>query len=188
MENVRLGYGQALRLKEFYSLLNRLSFLLFFESFRHINFVKVTRVPSFPSRRHRKDSSENHSGNGNNGAFLASAFGNLLEINAVIRRLFRFHGCACDLHARRLEVNSRTCNANRLLLTGRSLLPGVNPAQQHRRFEEMNWVTSVPISEMIVMADWRSTPRVVLISVIRPSCGATIVSISASICAMDYSI
>ena len=42
-----------------------------------------------------------------------------------------------------------------------SLLPGVSPAQEHRRFEESKSEKSLPISEITVIALFRSMPGMV---------------------------
>jgi len=118
------------------------------------------------------DSGEYHPCNSDNGSFFSSSFRNAFIFNFVVRRFIRFHGCMGNLHQCRFEVNTGTCNADRfllttLLITSRiSLLPGVNPAQQHKRLELEKWAISVPISEMIVIAEVRSTPGMVQIRVI----------------------
>ena len=89
-------------------MLYSLGKLLFLEMHRHINFVKVNRVPDFAGRKHRIDGGKDHPRNGDDSALLAAAFGNLLILFGIIRRLFVLQGCVCSLHKRRLEINSRT--------------------------------------------------------------------------------
>lgn len=59
--------------------------LLSLKGFRHIDFEKIGRIPNLACSHHLVDSRKNHSSNGNNSAFLASAFGNLLIFEAVVR-------------------------------------------------------------------------------------------------------
>lgn len=66
-----------------------------------------------------------------------------------------------DLNQSRLQVYTGTGNLHRLFSPADSLLPGVKPAQQQSRFEEPNRLISVPISEMMVIADLRSIPGMV---------------------------
>lgn len=60
---------------------------------------------------------KHHSGNGDNGSFLSTALGDLLILDAVISGSLGFHSGMSCLNESRLEVNTGSCNANRLLLT-----------------------------------------------------------------------
>ena len=61
--------------------------MLVFKCFRHVNLVKIARVENLTGRDHGISSCKNHSGNGTNGTFLTAALGNLLEFQAIIRRI-----------------------------------------------------------------------------------------------------
>lgn len=93
-----LQNSQPLILKKFSGLFNRFGKHFFLERFRHIHFHKVGRIPDFTSRHHGIDCSENHSCNGDDCPFLASAFGDILIFQTVVRRFFGFHGCMCSLY------------------------------------------------------------------------------------------
>ena len=89
-------------------MLNSLGKLLFLEMLRHIDFVEVNRVPDFAGGKHRIDGGKDHPRNGDDSAFLAAALGNLLVLSGIVGRSLVLHGCVCDLHKRRFEINSRT--------------------------------------------------------------------------------
>ena len=59
--------------------------LLLFEMFRHINFEQVNGIPDFSGREHRVKGGQNHSGNGDDGPFLAPAFGNALIFQSKVK-------------------------------------------------------------------------------------------------------
>lgn len=92
--------------KETNSLLHSFLKLLFFEMFGHINFEEINRIPDFLGGKHRENSSQNHSGNGDNGPFLAPAFGNTLIFQSIVRIQFVFHGSVGNLHQGRFEINT----------------------------------------------------------------------------------
>ena len=75
-----------------------LGFLLFNKSFRHIDFVKIRWIPCFTSRQHLVDSSENHTGNGDNGSFLTATLNKGFILLFVVRRFVRFYGCMITLY------------------------------------------------------------------------------------------
>ena len=79
---------------------------------------------------------ENHPCDSDNGSFLSSSFGNTLILDSVVRVIFRFDSSMSDLHKSRFEVNTGSCDANRLFLPADLLLPGVRPPQQQSRFED----------------------------------------------------
>ena len=89
-------------------LLHSLGKLLFLQMLRHIDPIKINGIPFFQIREHDENSGQNHSGNGDNGPFLAPAFGNTLIFESVVRRMLVLHGCVSNLHQRRFEVDSRT--------------------------------------------------------------------------------
>ena len=99
------------------------------------------------------DSSQDHSCDGNNGSLFTSSFGKTFTFVFVVGSGCGFNGGMGTLHQCRLEVNSGTCNSHRFLLTGRFIVAG--------RLEKLNCVISVPISEMMVMAEALSTPGMV---------------------------
>ena len=72
-----------MRDKELNSLLNS-SFLLFVtKRFGHINLEQVNGIPHLAGGEDVEDGGEDHSGNGDNGAFLPPAFGDPLVLNLV---------------------------------------------------------------------------------------------------------
>ena len=86
---------------------------------RHIDFVEINWVPYFTGGGHRIDRRQNHSGNGNNRPFLASALGDALVFQCIVRVCLVLYRCVSDLYQRRFEVNTGTGDTNRLLLSGR---------------------------------------------------------------------
>jgi hypothetical protein len=94
-------------------------------------------------------------------AIMALFFTNAFIFDFAVRGLIRFHGCIGNLYQCRFEVDTNTCNSDRFFLTSRSLFPSARSAQQHKRLELVNWDISVPISEMIVIADALSSPGMV---------------------------
>ena len=89
-------------------MLYSLGKLFFLQMHRHIDLEEVNRIPFFQIGEHGKNSSQNHPGNGNDGAFLAPAFGDILIFDGVVRRILVLHGCVGSLHQRRFEIDSRT--------------------------------------------------------------------------------
>lgn len=100
--------------------------------FGHIDFEKIDRIPHFSGAEHRIDRRQNHSGNSDNGAFLASALGNSLIFQLVVRVLVVLYRSVSDLYQRRLEVNTCPGNTHRLFLSGRFIVAGsqTGPAEQ----------------------------------------------------------
>ena len=87
--------------KNFHTLLGLLDsfcLLLFNKSYRHIDFVKIARIPLLTSRQHLVDGSKNHTGNSDNGSFLATTFNKRFIFLFVVRRFVRFYGCMSTLY------------------------------------------------------------------------------------------
>ena len=63
--------------------------MFFNKSFRHIDFIKVARIPLLASRQHLVDGSKNHTGNSDNGSFLATTFNKRFIFLFVVRRLVK---------------------------------------------------------------------------------------------------
>ena len=102
----RLTHFKPLSFKETNSLLHSFLKLLLFKMFGHINLEQVNRIPDLPGGKHRENSSQNHSGNGDNGSFLAPAFGNTFIFQSIVRIQLVFHGSVGNLHQGRLEINT----------------------------------------------------------------------------------
>ena len=122
--------------QQFSSPFQSLLFLLVAEFLRHIDLIEVTRIENLASRKHVVNGGENHPCDSDNGSFFSSSFGDTLILDSVVRVIFRFDSSMSDLHKSRFEVNTGSCDANRLFLPVDSLLLGVRPAQQQSRFED----------------------------------------------------
>ena len=96
-------------------MLNGFGKLLFLQMFRHIDFEKIDRVPHFAGAEHRIDRRQNHSGNGDDGPLLASALGDALVFQRIVSLVL--YRSVSNLYQRRLEVNTGSGDAHRLLLS-----------------------------------------------------------------------
>ena len=113
--------------------------MLFFEMFRHIDLEQINGVPDFTGRKHGIDSSQNHPRNGNDSRIYCPRVWQCADISEHRKDL------PYPLQQREMRTD--------FFLPADSLLPGVRPAQQQRHLEEPNRVISIPISEMIVIAE-----------------------------------
>ncbi|KLU63571.1 hypothetical protein CEB3_c00590 [Peptococcaceae bacterium CEB3] len=103
--------------------------------------------------------SEDHPSDGDNGSLLSTPLSRALMPDSVVRVVLRFDSSVGNPDEGGLEVNPSSRDAYRFLLAGRFIVARrVKHAQQQSRLEDVKWVMSVPILEMIVMAEVRSTP------------------------------
>lgn len=98
--------------------------LLLLQVFGHIDFEEINRVPHFSGAEHRIDRRQNHSGNGDDRPFLASAFSDALVFQRIVRIFLVLYCCVSNLYQCRLEVNTGTGDAHRLLFSGRFVIAG----------------------------------------------------------------
>ena len=110
--------NNALRNQEFDGMLNSFLLLLFAKLQRHIDLVKIARVPHLTRGKDVEGGGKDHSGDGDNGPFLASPLGNALILDVVVRRVLRLHGRVSDLNKSGLEINPGSGDADGLLFTG----------------------------------------------------------------------
>ena len=119
-----LRLDDPLRNKQFGGLLQSLLLLFGQEFGGHIDLIKINRVPDLTGEEHVVHGGEHHSGNSDDGAFLASAFGDALVLDAVVRGTGRLHGGVGRLNKGGLEVNTCPGDANGFLLTGGLIIAG----------------------------------------------------------------
>lgn len=119
-----LGANHSIGNQEFGSLPQSFLLLLIAKLRRHINTVEVTRIEDLTGLEHVVSGCEYHSGNGDNGSFLAPALGEPLIFDTIVRGRIRFHSGIGRLYESRFEVNLGPCNTNRLLFAGRLIVAG----------------------------------------------------------------
>jgi len=119
-----LGAYDTVGNQEFGSLPQSFFLLLIKKLQGHINLVEVTRIENLTGLEHVISSSEHHSGNGDNGSFLASALGDPLIFDTVVSGSLGFHSGMSRLHEGGFEINPGPGNANRLLFTGGLIVTG----------------------------------------------------------------
>ena len=93
-------------------MLNGFGKLLLLQMVGHIDFVEVNWIPYFTSAEHRIDCRQNHSGNGDDRPFRASALGDALVFQCIVRNSLILYCCVSNLYQSRLEVNAGTRDAH----------------------------------------------------------------------------
>ena len=71
--------------------------------FRHIDFVEIHWIPHFTGAEHRINCRQNHSGNGDNCPFLASALGDALIFQCIVRICLVLYCCMSDLYPKAVD-------------------------------------------------------------------------------------
>lgn len=89
------------------------------ELFGHIVFLQIAGVEYLASLEHGKDGGKDHSGDGDDGALLAPAFGYMLVLGFEVNALGGLDRRMCGLHQRRLQINPGTGDSHGFLFPGR---------------------------------------------------------------------
>ena len=96
---------------------NGLVLLLLTKFLGHINLEQIARVEHFTCAEHLVNSGEHHSGDGDDGAFLAATLGYPLVLDTVVSGALGFDSSVGSLNKGRFEIDTRARDTDGFLLS-----------------------------------------------------------------------